>query len=93
MIEQSVQWRKEIGAADILSRPLDREKMELMAKHFLSYYAGYDKKGNLVYVEHTAAVQFELLQQNLTLDELIHAHVQLQEYQQLVCALTQYDPY
>ena len=37
-----------------------------------------------MYVEHTAAVQFEVLQQHLSLDELIHAHVQLQEYQHLV---------
>jgi len=40
MIQATISWREELGVTDILSRPLDRDKMDLMAKNFLSYYAG-----------------------------------------------------
>lgn len=84
MIEANLRWRQEKGAKNILNMPLPADKAACIQGNFMSYWAGYDKKGNTVYLEHTAAVPFDTLAEHMTVDEMIHAHIQLQEFQMKV---------
>lgn len=84
MVQANIAWRAENDCKTILNRPLPGNKAAVMSANFLSFWAGYDKKGNSVYLEHTAAIPFDALAEHMTVEELIHAHVQLQEYQMKV---------
>eukprot|EP00854_Cymbomonas_tetramitiformis_P013181 gene13181-15574_t len=81
MIENNVKWREENKVDTCWDRLLENEKRETIAKLYWAYYCGHDRMGNWIYLEHTAAINFEGLFATCELPDLLHAHIQLQEYQ------------
>jgi len=77
--EGHLAWRKENDVDTVLSRPHPQfDVCKAMAPH---YFAGHDVKGNIVFVQRPAMLDFELMRKNnATIDDLLNHYIYVIEY-------------
>lgn len=84
MVKDSVQWRTANAVDASLDEPLPVDQAQIIGKLYPSYFCGFDKMGNIIYLEHTAAIDFKKIYKTCGEDAMIKAHIQLQEFQNKV---------
>mmetsp|Transcript_24667 Transcript_24667/g.51622 ORF Transcript_24667/g.51622 Transcript_24667/m.51622 type:complete len:398 (-) Transcript_24667:996-2189(-) len=77
--EGHLSWREENDVDTVLSRPHPQfDVCKAMAPH---YFAGHDVKGNIVFVQRPAMLDFELMRKNnATIDDLLNHYIYVIEY-------------